>query len=66
MSTAPAAAPAPAPTVSVGDYIAKLAKVKGKAEAVALLAKYGAKRGQEIKPEDAPKFIADAKAALGE
>jgi hypothetical protein len=66
MSQAPAAAPAPSPTVSVGDYIAKIAKVKGKAVAVELLGKYGAKRGQDLKPEDAPKFIAEAKAALGE
>jgi hypothetical protein len=53
---------------SVGDYIAKLARHKdiGKEKTLTLLGKFGAKRGQELKAEDHAKFIAEAKALLGE
>lgn len=64
-ASAPPAAP-PDSAEQVGTYIAKIAKIKGKPAAIELLAKYGAKRGQEVKSEDHAKFIAEAKALVGE
>ena len=65
------AAPAPAPEVKkltlkeVGDAIVGLAqKQKSRDGALAILAKYGAKTGKDLKEEDFPKVIADVNAEL--
>ena len=67
---APVAQAAPAASTAEvevrGTYIAKIAKVKGKPAAIELLAKFGAKRNQEVKASDHAAFVAEAKTLLGE
>jgi hypothetical protein len=64
-ATPPAASPAPADAYKpVGDAIAKKVADGHKPAAVALLAKFGAKSGKELKPEQYDTFMAEL-AAIG-
>lgn len=66
--SAPAAdAPASTPTLEdVQTMIAKVNKAKGREAIVALLGKFNAKRGQELKATDYAAFMVEAKKQLGE
>lgn len=73
----PAASPAPAPTPAAAPAPAEVTQeelstavmalaAKSTAKVVEVLAKFGAKKGKEVKVEDRAACLADAKAALAE
>lgn len=63
-SSKPAEAPAPSPAMTVADAIPKLVAKITKDKTLEVLAKYGAKRGSEVKAEDVPKFLAECQTLL--
>lgn len=60
------AAPGQASFLAVAEIIPKVVAKAGKPKAVELLAKYGAKKGGELKPEQYGSFLGDCKTVLGE